>query len=82
LERQQPENVKVLVDRAILGIVALCAVIFVVFGLIVQRPLLVMRGVGAILTTRDALLADYFEARRRRRWLRQRRPSHVCPRCC
>ena len=47
-------------DRVILGVVAAYAGAFVAFGLIVQSPADVLRGLGAILTTRDALLTDYF----------------------
>ncbi len=47
-------------DRLILGVVAAYAAAFVVFGFIVQSPGGVIRGLGAILTTRDALLTDYF----------------------
>ncbi len=47
-------------DGLILGVVAAYAAAFVVFGLIVQPPADVLRGLWAILTTRDALLTDYF----------------------
>ena len=47
-------------DAAILAIVAAYAAAFVVFGFLVQAPSGVVRGLGAILTTRDALLTDYF----------------------
>ena len=47
-------------DSLILGVVAAYAAVFVVFGLLVQPPAGVLRGLGAILTTRDALLTDYF----------------------
>ena len=47
-------------DNFILGIVAAYAAAFVVFGFLVQPPGGVLRGLGAILTTRDALLTDYF----------------------
>ena len=47
-------------DRLILGIVAAYAGAFVVFGLIVDGPEAVMRGLIEIVTTRDALLTDYF----------------------
>jgi hypothetical protein len=49
-----------LTGRAILGIVAGYAAAFVMFGFIVNGPTAAMRGLGAILTTRDALLTDYF----------------------
>jgi Protein of unknown function (DUF1576) len=47
-------------DNLILGIVAAYAATFVAFGFLVQPPADVLRGLGAILTTRDALLTDYF----------------------
>jgi hypothetical protein len=47
-------------DRTILLIVAAYAASFVVFGLAVDGPAAVARGLAAILTTRDALLTDYF----------------------
>jgi hypothetical protein len=42
------------------GVVAASAAAFVVFGFLVERPADVLRSLGAILTTRDALLTDYF----------------------
>ena len=51
---------KPLTSPAILLVVAAYAAAFVVFGLIVQSPASVFRGLGNILTTRDALLTDYF----------------------
>ena len=47
-------------DNLILEIVAAYAATFVAFGFLVQPPADVLRGLGAILTTRDALLTDYF----------------------
>src|ERR1700735_4959828 len=47
-------------DNLILGVVAAYAAAFVVFGFLVQPPADVLRGLSAILTTRDALLTDYF----------------------
>jgi Protein of unknown function (DUF1576) len=47
-------------DNLILGVVAAYAAAFVVFGFLVQPAADVLRGLGAILTTRDALLTDYF----------------------
>jgi Protein of unknown function (DUF1576) len=47
-------------DRLILGIVAAYASAFVAFGLIVDGPEAVMRGLIEIVSTRDALLTDYF----------------------
>jgi hypothetical protein len=56
-ERQQPRLAS---DNLILGVVAAYAAAFVVFGFLVQPPGDVLRGLSAILTTRDALLTDYF----------------------
>ena len=47
-------------DNLILGVVAAYAAAFVVFGFLVQPAADVLRGLSAILTTRDALLTDYF----------------------
>ena len=47
-------------DRTILLIVAGYAAAFVVFGLAVDGPAAVARGLVAIITTRDTLLTDYF----------------------
>lgn len=47
-------------DRFILVIVAAYAAAFVAFGLVVDGPSAVMRGLAEIVTTRDALLTDYF----------------------
>ena len=47
-------------DRVILRIVCAYAAAFVVFGFIVDGPDSVLRGLVAIVTTRDALLTDYF----------------------
>ena len=47
-------------DAAILRIVASYAAAFVVFGLAVDGPAQVLRGLTEIVTTRDALLTDYF----------------------
>lgn len=49
-------------DIAILGIVAAYAGAFVAFGLVIDGPEAVMRGLIEIVTTRDALLTDYFGA--------------------
>ena len=51
---------KSLSDRTILLIVAGYAAAFVLFGLTLQSPAAVLRGLANILTTRDALLTDYF----------------------
>ena len=47
-------------DRAILLIVAAYAAAFVAFGLAVDGPAAVARGLVAITTSRDTLLTDYF----------------------
>jgi hypothetical protein len=47
-------------DDRILNVVAAYAAAFVVFGLVVDGPSRVFAGLGEILTTRDALLTDYF----------------------
>ncbi len=47
-------------DQTILWIVAGYALAFVVFGLAVDGPAAVGRGLVDILTTRDALITDYF----------------------
>ncbi len=47
-------------DRAILALVAAYATAFVAFGLVIDGPSAVARGLAAILTTRDTLLTDYF----------------------
>ena len=47
-------------DRTILLLVAAYAVAFVVFGLAVDGPAAVARGLVAITTSRDTLLTDYF----------------------
>jgi hypothetical protein len=47
-------------DRAILRVVCAYAAAFVVFGFVVDSPSQILRGLWEILTTRDALLTDYF----------------------
>lgn len=47
-------------DRTLLLVVAAYATAFVAFGLAVDGPAEVVRGLAAILTSRDALLTDYF----------------------
>lgn len=47
-------------DSLILAIVAAYASTFIVFGLAIDGPGEVVRGIAAILTTRDTLLTDYF----------------------
>lgn len=51
---------RALTGRAILGVVAGYAAAFVAFGLWVDGPTGALHGLGEILTTRDALLTDYF----------------------
>ena len=47
-------------DRTILSIVAAYAATFVLFGLMLQSPAALLGGLADIITTRDALLTDYF----------------------
>jgi len=47
-------------DRIILSIVAAFAAAFVLFGFVVDGPQQVLHGLLEIVTTRDALLTDYF----------------------
>ncbi len=47
-------------DRVILAVVAAYAAAFVAFGLLVDGPDRVLRGLVDIVLTRDALLTDYF----------------------
>jgi hypothetical protein len=47
-------------DKVILLVVAAYAAAFVAFGILVDGPVAVGRGLATILTTRDALLTDYF----------------------
>ncbi|MGL6052922.1 MAG: DUF1576 domain-containing protein, partial [Aeromonas salmonicida] len=47
-------------DKLILAIVAAYAATFIVFGLAVDGPGDVVRGIAAILASRDTLLTDYF----------------------
>ena len=54
------EAPRALMGRAILRVVAGYAAAFVVFGLWVDGPAAALRGLGEILSTRDALLTDYF----------------------
>ena len=56
----RPDAPRALSGRAILGIVAGYAAVFVAFGVWVDGPAAVLRGLSEILTTRDALLTDYF----------------------
>ena len=56
----EPSRAPPVSDGVVLGVVAAYAAAFVAFGLVVQSPAEAFRGLGAILTTRDALLTDYF----------------------
>jgi hypothetical protein len=56
------QTVGSLPDRVILGIVSAYAAAFILFGLFVDGPELVLHGLYEIVTTRDALLTDYFGA--------------------
>ncbi|MFO8237378.1 MAG: DUF1576 domain-containing protein [Prochlorococcaceae cyanobacterium] len=47
-------------DRLILTIVAAYAAAFIILGLAMDGPREVVRGIAAILTSRDTLLTDYF----------------------
>ena len=47
-------------ERTILLIVGAYAALFVLFGLMLQPPAALLAGLADILTTRDALLTDYF----------------------
>ncbi len=47
-------------ERVVLLVVASYAAAFVAFGLLVDSPADIVRGLKEILTTRDALLTDYF----------------------
>ncbi len=47
-------------ERTILMIVAAYAAAFVLFGLTLQSPAALLGGLADIVTTRDALLTDYF----------------------
>jgi hypothetical protein len=47
-------------ERTILLIVGAYAALFVLFGLVLQPPAALLAGLADILTTRDALLTDYF----------------------
>ncbi len=55
-----PLPVVAVTERFILRVVAGYATAFIVFGLAVDGPGAVLRGLAEILTTRDALLTDYF----------------------
>ena len=61
---KEPDRAEAMVvqvsDKYILLVVAAYAAAFVVFGLAVDGPTAVGRGLVTILTTRDALLTDYF----------------------
>ena len=51
---------KPLSENAMLGVVGAYGAAFVVFGLVLDGPGAVLRGLVEIVTTRDALLTDYF----------------------
>jgi hypothetical protein len=56
----EPRPVRQIPDHLILLIVAGFAASFVLFGLLVDGPAAVARGLIAIITSRDTLLTDYF----------------------
>jgi uncharacterized protein DUF1576 len=51
---------RALSDHTILSVVAAYAAAFVLFGLMLQSPAALLGGLADIVTTRDALLTDYF----------------------
>jgi hypothetical protein len=55
--QREPEHVS---DNVILLIVSSYAAAFIVFGFLVDTPDEILRGMIEIITTRDALLTDYF----------------------
>ncbi|MGD9924191.1 MAG: DUF1576 domain-containing protein, partial [Pseudorhodoplanes sp.] len=59
-EPDSPPEPRQASDHLILGIVAAYACAFVAFGLLVDGPATVLRGLVEIVATRDALLTDYF----------------------
>jgi hypothetical protein len=60
VEAVKATQVRSLPDRVILRFVSAYAAAFVVFGLLVDGPDRVLRGLVDIVLTRDALLTDYF----------------------
>ncbi len=60
MEAQYPSSPAAASDRTILLIVAAYAAAFVAFGLAVDGPAEVARGLATIITSRDTLLTDYF----------------------
>ncbi len=60
-ESSRVDPIRVLSDGVILRIVCVYAASFVVFGLLVDGPTSVLHGIAEIVTTRDALLTDYFD---------------------
>src|SRR5580765_7925673 len=52
--------IRTLPQRTILLIVCAYAAAFIVFGFVVDSPGQIVRGLWTIVTTRDALLTDYF----------------------
>ena len=63
-------------DRVILAVVAAYAAAFVAFGLLVDGPDRVLRGLVDIVLTRDALLTDYFGVGGIGAGLRECGPAH------
>jgi hypothetical protein len=57
---KRPASPAVISDRGVLLIVVGYAVAFIVFGFVVSGPVDVAKGMFEILTSRDALLTDYF----------------------
>jgi hypothetical protein len=57
---RQPASPRSTQDNLILLIVACYAAAFVLFGVVVDGPADVLEGLGAIVTSRDTLLTDYF----------------------
>jgi hypothetical protein len=53
-------NIAPLPDHVVLGVMCAFAAAFVVFGFLVDGPVRVSHGIVQIVTTRDALLTDYF----------------------
>ncbi|MGB5809393.1 MAG: DUF1576 domain-containing protein [Polyangiales bacterium] len=52
--------IRPLPEHVILGITAAYGAAFVIFGFVLDGPREVLRGIAEIVTTRDALLTDYF----------------------
>ena len=58
--QQNGDPIRPVSDGVIVGIVCAYAAAFVAFGLLVDGPGAVLHGLAEIVTTRDALLTDYF----------------------